>query len=426
MLTAKRLQGQKAYTSTDENNFLRGISVHTKPLRNVNIINFVSYNKKDSRTQLIDSIIYSSAVSEGGLHRTNSEIEKKDNLKETIWGSNILYSHKSIKLGATYINYNYTPYITNDDNLYNTFSFSGNNNYNYSIYYQTRYKKINFYGEIASCKSSGKAFIQGINIDASSQVQVEIIYRNYSKKYNANFANAFADNKKNKNEEGIYFGLELYPIKKIKIHLYLDLFKNEWLKYRVNAPSRSYDFLCQINYNLNKYTSIYLKYKNKKNTENNADNRINYPIDKVKQQIRIHIKHIFNDTWEIRNRIETSKYKKENTRLNAYMLYQDIIYNNNKIPLSIKFRYAIFNTDSYHTRIYAYENDLLYTFSNPAYYYKGSRIYINLKYSYNTHLKLYAKLSQTKYSNKENIGSGNSLIEGNTKTEIKFQAIYKF
>jgi len=108
------------------------------------------------------------------------------------------------------------------------------------------------------------------------------------------------------------------------------------------------------------------------------------------------------------------------------MLYQDIIYNNNKIPLSIKFRYAIFNTDSYHTRIYAYENDLLYTFSNPAYYYKGSRIYINLKYNYNTHLRLYAKLSQTKYNNKENIGSGNSLIEGNTKTEIKFQAIYKF
>jgi len=174
-LHAKRLQGQKAYTSTDENNFLRGISVHTKPLRNVDIINFVSYNKKDSRTQLIDSIIYSSAVSEGGLHRTKSEIDKKDNLKETIWGSNILYSHKNIKLGATYINYHYSPYITNDDNLYNTFSFSGNKNYNYSIYYQTRYKKINFYGEIASCKSSGKALIQGINIDASSQVQVEII-----------------------------------------------------------------------------------------------------------------------------------------------------------------------------------------------------------------------------------------------------------
>ena len=46
------------------------------------------------------------------------------------------------------------------------------------------------------------------------------------------------------------------------------------------------------------------------------------------------------------------------------------------IPVSFWLRYAVFRTDDYDSRIYTWENDLLYTFSIPALYGSGSRFYI--------------------------------------------------
>mgnify|MGYP007042166935 CR=1 FL=1 len=48
---------------------------------------------------------------------------------------------------------------------------------------------------------------------------------------------------------------------------------------------------------------------------------------------------------------------------NGILLYQDLVYSFKEIPLKLSARYAIFDTDNYDTRLYAYENDLLYVFS---------------------------------------------------------------
>ena len=43
-------------------------------------------------------------------------------------------------------------------------------------------------------------------------------------------------------------------------------------------------------------------------------------------------------------------------------------------------RLQYFETDDYNSRIYAYENDLLYSFSIPVFYDKGFRYYLNFNY----------------------------------------------
>jgi hypothetical protein len=58
------------------------------------------------------------------------------------------------------------------------------------------------------------------------------------------------------------------------------------------------------------------------------------------------------------------------------LLLQDISYRFGKIPLSVWFRYCIFKTDDWYSRLYTYENDLLYSFSIPALSGEGSRSYV--------------------------------------------------
>ena len=74
----------------------------------------------------------------------------------------------------------------------------------------------------------------------------------------------------------------------------------------------------------------------------------------------------------------------------------------------------------------AYESDILYSFSTPAYYNKGSRFYIMFKYDVNRSLDIWLRYSQSFYSNKNSIGTGLEEIKGNTKSELKLQLMVKF
>jgi len=118
--------------------------------------------------------------------------------------------------------------------------------------------------------------------------------------------------------------------------------------------------------------------------------------------------------------------KKLETNDNGYLIYQDVIYKPDKLPLALAIRYSIFDTDSWDSRIYAYENDVLYGFSIPAFYSKGMRSYLNLKYSIAKNVDFWFKYAITRYFDKDTIGTGLTEIQGNTKSEVKVQFRFKF
>ena len=88
-------------------------------------------------------------------------------------------------------------------------------------------------------------------------------------------------------------------------------------------------------------------------------------------------------------------------------------------------RYALFHTDSYDTRLYAYENDVLYTSSIPAYYGIGSRLYAMMKVEITSYIDLWLRVAQSFYKNKHTIGTALDAINGNNKSDIHLQMIVK-
>ena len=94
--------------------------------------------------------------------------------------------------------------------------------------------------------------------------------------------------------------------------------------------------------------------------------------------------------------------------------------------LSANLRLQYFETNSYNSRIYVYESDVLYSFSIPAFYDKGFRYYFNLHYDATKKLQCWLRFSQTIYNNKTVVGSGLDEITGNLHSEIKLQLQYSF
>ena len=97
-----------------------------------------------------------------------------------------------------------------------------------------------------------------------------------------------------------------------------------------------------------------------------------------------------------------------------------------EIPLKLSARYAIFDTDNYDTRLYAYENDLLYVFSIPSYFYKGMRTYLMLKYDFGENIDFWARWGLFSYANEDGISSGLETIYGSKKSDIKLQLKIRF
>ena len=89
-------------------------------------------------------------------------------------------------------------------------------------------------------------------------------------------------------------------------------------------------------------------------------------------------------------------------------------------------RYALFDTDDYDNRQYAYENDVFLAYSMPAYAGIGVRKMIMVEYKLSRHISLWARFANSRYPNEDNIGSGLDAIEGNIKNDVKFQARLTF
>ena len=69
---------------------------------------------------------------------------------------------------------------------------------------------------------------------------------------------------------------------------------------------------------------------------------------------------------------------------------------------------------------------MLYSFSVPAYYSKGTRLFALVKYSPKPWVDLWLRYSQTFYSELDEIGQGADLVYGNSHSEIKAMVRVKF
>jgi predicted porin len=89
-------------------------------------------------------------------------------------------------------------------------------------------------------------------------------------------------------------------------------------------------------------------------------------------------------------------------------------------------RFAIFETSGFDTRVYAFENDVLYAYSVPAYQGKGIRFYVNGRYKLSRNTDLWIRYAMINYTNQETIGTGGDLIEGNKRSDIRLQLRFQF
>jgi hypothetical protein len=420
MQISKTNQGIRPSTAVDENLFFRGAATTLK-FGKARLSIFYSQKNDDGNIVGNDSTgQFITSLQTSGYHRTKSEIEDKNAVRNTNYGGLFSWNFSNLKVGATLVRQQLNMPLIPASQLYNQYRFSGTENLTGGIDYFFNKGKYQLFGEGALSKSGGKALVQGAIINLNDQLSFSALLRHFDKNYQSLWANTFSEGSNINNESGLYFGVKVLPVKFVTLSAYSDYYRSEWINYSTAAPSTGWDVLTQADFVLSQKTEFYLRFKNEeKDVKFIQDERyVNLP--EKTQKLRLHFNHQYSEKIILKTRIEHVFYnglEKEN----GLMIFQDIQYKPFKIPVNISARIAWFNTDSYNSRIYAYENDLLYTFSIPAFYGNGFRTYLNLNYKIAKNLDCWFKIGNTLWNDRDVISSGYNEIQGNNKTELKFQ-----
>jgi len=428
----KYAQGITPYTSAMDNLFMRGVAT-TIGLKDFELSMLFSSKKIDANITTVDSTnsetLYFSSLEETGLHATPAEIADKDAIGETAFGGHFCYKTPKINIGATAFKSEYNATLQHTLQLYNQFEFNGKENTNLGLDYSYIFRNINLFGEISQSENNAKALLTGLLVSPDNKVSFSVLYRNYDKRYQALYSSAFAESSTPANEKGIYSGILLKLVYGISINAYMDNISFPWLKYRIDAPSSAIDYNAQVNYTLSKNVEMYASYRRTAKDLNDAEisNMVNVPSNTLDQKYRYNISYKISPSVTLKNRIELTSYKAgEGVPQKGYFISQDIDFKKMRSRFSFSMRYALFDCDSYYSRIYSYENDVLYAYSVPALYNKGTRFYIMMHYRINKTFDVWFKFDQTYYSNTNVISRGLTEIDGNKKSEIKAQLRIRF
>ena len=410
-------QGVKSYSSTNENQFFRGVAGRFS-YRNFTFYPFFSRHKLDASLDTLDGQRYFGAFQTSGYHRTGSEIAGENSLEQFVGGGHATYSHNQWSFGLTSVYTRFDAVMDRSDEPYNQFLPEGKDNLVAGFDWKGSVKKIFFFGEAAIGKNSGKALLAGAMMKPASNAELSLVYRNINKTYFSFFSNAFTESSRTNDEHGLYLGFKVFPDSRWILWTYADFFQHQWLKYTTSAPSSGAEFLAQVSYSPSRRTSFYLRFFQEEKEQRLITGSLRYNEQQLINRLRLNYNHDLTQQVSLKSRIEFSFYSKQSNE-KGILIYQDVAFKPLQKSFSMNGRFAFYSTDGYNSRLYAYENDLLYSFSVPALYGKGIRAYFNLQQKFGNQFTLWLKFATTHQF-------ASTSVDSSTKSEMKFQVRYQF
>ena len=393
-----------------------------------------------------------SSLQETGYHRTPGELQDRHAIRQQVIGGHLACALAHFEFGYTAHHTWLSVPLELKPTHYNQYYFQGQRLTNQGVDFKYIKGKFALFGEAAmsynhdstalrqaqgpkavelvetpSLSPLAFAGLIGLTVKPAGYLNFTIMYRDYGKAYQNLFSNAFGEGSRSQGQRGVYLGVEAAPAPYWNLLAYADQFQFTWLTSQANAPSRGHDYYLHISHSFSKRADAYLQFRSKTKMKNSADAFVfsHYPIRYTKNSVRFNINYQIED-FNLGNKAEYAHYRNDDgSNEQGYFLCQDIAYKPENSTYSLTFRYALFDAKDYNARIFAYENDVLYAFSVPALYGKGMRIYLLGKVKLFKALTLYARIGHTIYSDRDEIGSGLTLIEGNHKTDLKVEAIWK-
>ena len=416
--------GAQPYRSTDEFHFFRGAAVSSSipiGISNLQVTAFISRKSLSGTPSGSDTL---SSLYEDGYFRTETELAKKNALIERAVGAIARFNYSyNFALGASVYQSTFDKEVV----AKNPSSFSGRKTRVFGIDASGQFGKLSLYGELARTGDNAAAGLMGAILGLNPHGSIALVYRDYGSEFRNLHGNGFGERSETNNEQGMYVGLEVPLTKKLKLSGYFDQFKFPMRTFSSPLPLSGHELLVQVEANVIRKVDLTGRFSSKTTAtdETSSDafgHNVKATVDRDQQKARFTGTFNLSSSIRLKGRIEATRvaYSGIKKKESGILLYQEV---QSKLAdnLKLEIRLIFFDTDSYDSRLYEYENDLRGVFSNPALYGKGRRWYALISYKVANVLHLSAKYSETLKEGVKSISSGLTEIIGDLDNRVSLQ-----
>ena len=409
-------------------NYLQGAAATIALSGDLDLTAFVSYRKIDA-TLAGDSAIRTRLAT--GYHRTPSEMERKNNASEWLMGGRLSWQHGHWQAGLTALANGYdlplqgASEVGQGTSSYRAIYPEGKTFGNVGMDYGYHGRRLSLSGETAIDKEGALATINTLSFRPVATLRLMAVQRFYSYHYHALHASSFGESGNVQNESGVLLGATWQAAPHLQLLAYTDYAYFPWARYQVSQSSHATDHLLQLRWRHRQLTLLARYRLRLQQRDDSSVETDGIPPLVTRSQHRLRLA-VGYDLGRLTTRTQldaafshTPHQATTATNSRGWMLGQTADYRWRRLMLSAHVAY--FHTDDYDSRLYAYERNLRYAFSFPAYFDHGLRGALYASYSLGRHFTAAAKLSTTHYFDRSTIGTGLQQIDGSTQTDLELQ-----
>lgn len=418
--------GIRPYTSYQETNGFRGVAATVG--RRLQFSGFYS-NRSRTASEIEPGIVRFPTSS--GLHRTTNESNRRLNLDQETFGGRVRYQTAYAIIGVSGYHNLFNQTIEKGTQPYQLFGFEGRKLSAIGTDIRLNMGSATIFGEIARSANGSFGGITGTEISIMETTDLAIAYRNYAKDFQSIFGSGFGEQSSPQNEFGFFTGIRQQIGNKLQLNAFIDFFSTHGPRFRNTRPTSGFDWLVRLDFDPLEKFAIYLQVK-AKSWEQEFDTLDFFGREtllmgeETRFNARLHMEYFVHENVRLRTRFDLVQYTETFSSSSiGYLMYQDVRFTPSP-DLTVDARITVFETDDFNSRVFQFENDLLYVMSNAILFNQGQRSYIVARYRPSSHIIFRVKASTTLYENRQVIGSGLDLIRGKRKTDLGLQLQVKF
>lgn len=358
------------------------------------------------------------SIYRSSYYRTETEIDKKDKLNETMGGGNIEFSSDNLIIGtnAFYLDYEY-PVESSSSAV-----FRGKSGLLSSVYGYLLFGDMNIGVEAARDGRGNMAYRLGFQ-DRTEDYRLAMSFRSYSPEFRSPYGANFGEFSYPSNEIGFYAGYEWRAIKDFLQRIYVDIFSTYDRTYYVPEPVGGIDIFSESEFRLVRGGRLIarLRWENKTDYWRNInEDKIIYQKDKG--SIRLDWRHRTGKSIRYRLRTEAKGVLLGEGEANesGFLVFAEtewMILEN----LEIESRATYFTTDSFESAIYQFEYAMPGCMYTVPLYGRGYRFLLGVSYEFLGIFDLSARFAVTHKPGENSMGSGYDRIEGSTDRRLIIQ-----
>jgi len=411
-------------TSASEGRFLRGLA-WKMDFGKFQISPFFSSLKRDvSPVSFLDDKLEAfSAIRENGYHRTSSELLGRKALKESLFGVIAGFSLPTFSLNINAYKLSFDALFVKDQRkAAYFFDFQGDQCFHTGFEICKYFNNTVFFVDMASSDLRPPGFCCGLKHEFQPDIVYSIVFRYYPPEFYSLLANvAYAG--RNFQQYGVFSGFNMTLGPSARLSLSSDIYRNTWMPYNKTHFPVSYKGQCKIHASSGK-SELRFQFFLKVNTnEILTENRQIKDVNSGEQLgLNLRFRSLLDDKTLLTSGLcLRCSFFDDEDKSTSKLIYQDVKRSFIRDLISIYFRLALYNTDSYSERIYLYENDVLWAFSVPAFYYRGMRTAVLVSWKLNRHISLWLKFGCNYFFQRKSLGTGPDMTSGSYKSDLKFQ-----